>query len=116
MASVHKRVLRHLRIRKKVYGTAVRPRLSIHFSSQHITAQVINDTEGKTITAASTKEKDLRATARANIASAKQIGKLIAERGLAKNVRLVVFDRGGYKYHGRAKALADAVREGGLQF
>jgi len=116
MPNVYKRTVRHLRIRKKIFGTAQRPRLSVHFSGRHITAQVINDVEGKTIVSVNTTEKDLRATAKANSASARTVGKLIAERGLAKGVHLVVLDRGGFQYHGKVRILADAAREGGLQF
>ncbi len=116
MANTQKRTIRHRRLRKKVFGTAERPRLSVHFSGRHITVQVIDDTGGKTIVAANTMEKSLRENAKANIANAEKVGKLIAERGLAKNVQSVVFDRGGFKYHGKVKALADAAREAGLQF
>ncbi len=116
MANIQKRHLRHNRIRKKVTGTAERPRLSVHFSGRHITAQVINDREGKTLASVNTTEKDLRGDARANVAIAEKVGKLIAERGLAKNIKFIVFDRGGFKYHGKVKALANAAREAGLQF
>ena len=116
MSNTHKRTIRHLRIRRKVFGTAQRPRLSVHFSGRHITAQVINDVEGKTVASANTTEKDLRVAARANTTGARTVGTLIAERGLAKGIRLVVFDRGGFQYHGKVRILADAAREGGLQF
>ncbi|PWU08490.1 MAG: 50S ribosomal protein L18 [Verrucomicrobia bacterium] len=115
MANIQKRFLRHNRIRKKVSGTAERPRLSIHFSGWHITAQIIDDGEGKTIASVNTTEKDLK-NLRANISGAEKVGKLIAERGLEKNIKNIVFDRGGFKYHGKVKALADAAREAGLQF
>lgn len=108
--------LRHQRLRKKVSGTTERPRLAVHFSGRNITAQVIDDESGKTIASANTTEKDLVKAARANVATAVEIGKLVAERAKAKNVAKVVFDRGGYIYHGKVKALADAAREGGLEF
>ena len=110
--------LRHLRIRKKVAGTPHRPRLAVHFSGQHIYAQVIDDTIGKTVASVNTTEagfRDDKAT-RPNVATAIKVGKAVAERALAKNVTQVVFDRGGFLYHGKVKALADAAREGGLQF
>ena len=101
---------------KKVSGT--RPRLSVHRSGQNIYAQVIDDTAGKTLAAASTLEKDVRGKIKsgANITAAAEVGKLIAERAKQAGVSTVVFDRGGYMFHGRIKALADAAREGGLQF
>ncbi len=107
----------HDRIRKKVMGTAERPRLNVYRSLNHIYAQLVNDLEGVTIASASTAEekKSDRRTG-GNVASAKTVGKTIAERAKAKGVSKVVFDRGGYLYHGRIKALADAAREGGLQF
>ena len=110
--------LRHLRLRKKVSGTPQRPRLSVHFSGQHIYAQVIDDAVGKTIAAVSTTEAEFRAdkTTRPNVTTAIKVGKLVAERAKGKNVGQVVFDRGGYIYHGKVKALADAARDGGLQF
>lgn len=112
------RRIRHARIRKKISGTTERPRLSVHFSGRHITAQVIDDTIGVTLASANTTEKDIRATtaARANISAAQTIGKLIVERSTSKNITKVVLDRGGYKYHGRVKALADAAREAGFEF
>ena len=116
MSNVQKRTIRHFRIRRKIFGTTQRPRLSVHFSGRHITAQVINDVDGKTVASVNTTEKDLRGTARANTTGAKTVGTLIAERGLAKGIRLVVFDRGGFRYHGKVRVLADAAREGGLQF
>jgi large subunit ribosomal protein L18 len=107
----------HRRIRKKVAGTAQRPRLAVHFSGKHIYAQVIDDNAGRTIAAASTAERSLlREKAHANQAAAEVIGKAIAERSLAKNLDRVVFDRGGFFYHGKVKALADAARAGGLKF
>ena len=108
----------HKRIRKRVSGTAERPRLAIHFSARHVYAQVIDDNEGKTLISASTAEKALKgkSKAAANRANAEAVGKTIAERALAKNMETVVFDRGGFQYHGKIKALADAAREGGLKF
>jgi len=108
----------HTRIRKKIEGTSERPRLNVYRSLNHIYVQVINDEDGKTIAQASTIEgrtKGQRSTG-GNVASAKEIGKRIAERAKEKGVDKVVFDRGGYLYHGRIKALAEAAREAGLQF
>jgi large subunit ribosomal protein L18 len=107
----------HQRIRKKVSGTAERPRLAVHFSAQHVYAQVIDDDAGRTLVAVSTLQKDLAGKkAAANRESAQRVGKAIAEKLLAKKVENVVFDRGGYIFHGKVKALADAAREGGLKF
>jgi large subunit ribosomal protein L18 len=104
----------HGRIRRKVKGSSERPRLAIYRSLNHISAQVVDDEHGKTIVSASTTEKDLRGSTGGNIEAAQRIGKTIAERALAKGVESVVFDRGGYLYHGRIKALTDAAREAGL--
>ncbi|HEY0426855.1 MAG TPA: 50S ribosomal protein L18 [Pyrinomonadaceae bacterium] len=104
----------HSRIRKKVRGTSDRPRLAVYRSLNHIYAQVIDDDNGKTLAAASTTEKDLGVKSGGNVGAAKTIGKTIAERALAAGVSSVVFDRGGYVYHGRVKALLDATREAGL--
>ncbi|MGI9034560.1 MAG: 50S ribosomal protein L18 [Pyrinomonadaceae bacterium] len=104
----------HGRIRKKVSGTEQRPRLAIFRSVSHIYAQVIDDVNGKTLASASTVEKDLKGAAGGNIAAAKIVGKAIAERALAAGISNVVYDRGGYVYHGRVKALFDATREAGL--
>ena len=105
------------RIRKKVSGTAERPRLAVHFSGRHVYAQVIDDDAGKTLAAVSTLQKDLTGEkAAANCESAERVGKAIAEKLLARKVENVVFDRGGYIFHGKVKALADAAREGGLKF
>ena len=108
-------------VRRKVKlaaGTSGRARLSVFRSSKHIYAQLIDDVKGKTVAAASSLEKTMREDAKtgANIAAAKAVGKLIAERAKEKGIKDVVFDRGGYLYHGRIKALADAAREGGLNF
>ena len=99
-------------------GTAQRPRLSVHFSGKHVYAQVIDDNSGRTLVAASTAERSLLGNdkAAANKTAAEQIGKAIAERLLAKKLERVVFDRGGFLYHGKVKALADAARAGGLKF
>ena len=104
----------HSRIRKKVNGSAERPRLAVFRSLNHIYAQVIDDVSGKTLASASTVEKDLKVKSGGNIEAAQTIGKAIAERTLAAGVSNVVFDRGGYVYHGRVKALLDATREAGL--
>ena len=94
----------------------LRPRLSVHRSGRHIYAQIIDDAAGKTVAAASTLEKDARATTGANVDAAVSVGKRVAERAKAAGVTTVVFDRGGFLFHGRVKALADAAREGGLEF
>ncbi len=104
----------HSRIRKKVSGSSERPRLAVFRSLNHIYAQVIDDEGGKTLVSASTTEKDLKGKSGGNIEAAQKIGKAIAERTLAAGVSSVVFDRGGYVYHGRVKALLDATREAGL--
>ncbi len=104
----------HRRIRRKVKGSGERPRLAVYRSLNHIYAQVVDDELGKTIVSASTTEKDLRGTTGGNLDAARRIGKAIAERALEKGIESVVFDRGGYLYHGRIKALTDAAREAGL--
>jgi large subunit ribosomal protein L18 len=104
----------HRRIRRKVRGTTDHPRLAVYRSLNHIYAQVIDDERGLTLVSASTAEKDLRGATGGNIDAAKRIGREIAERALAKGITEVVFDRGGYLYHGRVKALTDAAREAGL--
>ena len=104
----------HARIRRKLRGTAERPRLAVYFSNQNVYCQLINDDEGKTIVSASTKEKG--ATSKSNIEAAAKIGQAIAERATAKGVSAVVFDRAGFSFHGKVKALADAAREKGLKF
>lgn len=108
----------HQRIRKKVIGVSERPRLNIHFSGQHIYAQIIDDSAGRTLAAVATTEKELKSkpATRANVSTATQVGKLIAQRAKGKKIESVVFDRGGFKYHGKVKALADAAREEGLKF
>ncbi len=108
---------RKVRIRKKVLGTTERPRLNVFRSAKHIYAQVIDDLKGVTIASASTVDKDLRASLNGKkIEKAKSVGKAIAEACKSKNIEAVVFDRGGYRYHGRVKAVAEAAREGGLKF
>jgi len=108
---------RRLRVRRAIKAAANgRARLSVHRSSKHIYVQVIDDVNGQTIVSASSMEKALREKSGANIAAAKEVGKLIAERAKAKGVKDVVFDRGRYIFHGRVKALAEAAREGGLNF
>ena len=104
----------HSRIRRKVKGDTERPRLAIYRSLNHIYAQVIDDRLGKTLVSASTTEKDLRAGTGGNLDAARRIGTVIAERAIAKGIEQVVFDRGGYLYHGRVKALTDAARAAGL--
>jgi large subunit ribosomal protein L18 len=105
---------RHRRVRKKVTGTAERPRLAVFRSSKHIYVQAIDDLAGRTIASASTMEPDLRGGSTATTEAAKNIGKLVGERVKAAGVTTVVFDRGGFKYHGRVAAVADGAREAGL--
>jgi len=105
-------------MRKRIAGTPERPRLCVHRSSRHIRAQVVDDQTGRTIASASSLDKDVKKTLKGggNIAASKVVGKAIAERARAKGVEKVVFDRGGYQYHGRVQALAEAAREAGLKF
>jgi large subunit ribosomal protein L18 len=107
---------RHTRVRKKVSGTAARPRLVVNRSARHVFVQVVDDTTGRTLASASTMEADLRKSANDKSDKAKEVGKLVASRAKSAGVNAVVFDRGGYKYHGRIAALADGAREGGLEF
>jgi len=107
---------RHLRIRKKIVGTSSVPRLNVFRSNTNIYAQIIDDTKGVTLVSASSRDKELKLENGSNIEAAKQVGALIAKRALEKNITNVVFDRGGYLYHGRVKALADAARAAGLKF
>jgi large subunit ribosomal protein L18 len=107
---------RHRRVRKKVRGTAERPRLAVFRSNRHITAQVIDDATGRTLASAATVEPDLRSTATGNVEAAAAVGRLVAERARTAGVTTVVFDRGGNRYHGRIAALAGAAREAGLEF
>jgi large subunit ribosomal protein L18 len=108
----------HVRMRKRIAGTAERPRLCVHRSSRHIRAQVIDDSAARTVVSASSLDKDVRAQIKGggNIAASKVVGKIVAERARAKGIENVVFDRGGYQYHGRVQALAEAAREAGLKF
>ncbi len=106
---------RHRRVRKRVRGTAERPRLAVFRSNRHITAQVIDDVAGRTLAAASTVERDLRSGSTGNKDAATTVGRLVAERAQAAGVTRVVFDRGGFLYHGRVAAVADAAREAGLE-
>lgn len=107
---------RHARVRTKLSGTAGRPRLNVFRSNQHIYAQVIDDVNGVTLASASTLDKELSLEGTSNVAAAQKVGELVAKRAVEKGVSEVVFDRGGYLYHGRVKALAEAAREAGLQF
>jgi large subunit ribosomal protein L18 len=104
----------HFRIRQKMQGTAERPRLNVYRSLNHIYAQIIDDAKGETLLSASSLAA--KAKTGGNVAAAKEVGKLVAERAIEKGIKRVVFDRGGYLYHGRVKALADAAREAGLEF
>lgn len=112
------RLKRHVRVRKKISGTAERPRLNVYRSSKHIYAQLIDDVKGVTLASASTLDKELRDQIEngGNVEAARKVGELIAKRAQDKGVKNVVFDRGGYLYHGRIQALADAAREAGLDF
>ncbi|MGC9347810.1 MAG: 50S ribosomal protein L18 [Anaerolineae bacterium] len=112
------RLRRHRSIRRKVEGTPERPRLNVFRSLNHIYAQVIDDSAGKTLTSASTVDREIRdqLNGMKKTEQARVVGKVLAERAVAKGIKDVVFDRGGYKYHGRVKALAEAAREGGLEF
>jgi len=113
-----RRARRRKRVRKKVYGTAERPRLSVSRSLQHIEAQIINDETGSTLCQAGSRGKDLRASVKygGNVAAAQAVGKVLAERAKACGITRISFDRNGYKFHGRVKSLADAARKGGLEF
>jgi large subunit ribosomal protein L18 len=110
------RIRRHRRVRKHVRGTVERPRLAVYRSNKHISAQVIDDTSGRTLASASTVEVENRSGATGNKDAATQVGRLVAERAKAAGVEKVVFDRGGFLYHGRIASLADAAREAGLEF
>lgn len=105
----------HARIRRRLAGDQQRPRLAVYRSLKHISAQIIDDRKGHTLAAASSQEK-ASGISNGNVAGAKAVGKLLAERAMAKGIKQVVFDRGGFLYHGRVKALADAAREAGLEF
>jgi large subunit ribosomal protein L18 len=110
------RARRHARVRKQVHGTAERPRLAVYRSNRHVVAQVIDDRAGTTLAAASTLEADLRTSSTSNAEAAAKVGTRVAERAKAAGIDQVVFDRGGFRYHGRVAALADAAREAGLEF
>lgn len=110
------RARRHLRVRKKVAGTAIRPRLVVTRSARHVVAQVIDDTAGLTLASATSMEADVRALGSDKTARSRKVGQLLAERAKAAGVGTVVFDRGGNTYHGRVAALAEGAREGGLEF
>ena len=107
---------RHARVRTKISGTAERPRLNVYRSNKHIYAQLIDDMNGVTIVSASTRDSEVDAGSTGNTESAAKVGELIAKKAVEKDVKAVVFDRGGYLFHGRVKALADAARENGLEF
>ena len=109
------RIQRHKRVRAKISGTAARPRLCVYRSNANISAQIIDDVAGVTLVSATSAEKDFTAYG-GNKAAAREVGKKVAERALAKGINEVVFDRGGYVYHGRVQELADGAREGGLKF
>ncbi len=112
------RIRRHKRIRKKVFGTPERPRLSVYKSLNNMYAQIVDDSQGKTIVAVSTLGKDFSSEKghKGNVNAAKKVGELVAKRALEKGLKTVVLDRGGYPYHGRVKALADSARKAGLEF
>ena len=110
------RIRRHRRVRKKVQGTPARPRLAVFRSNRHIYAQIIDDRAGRTLAAASTLDASIRDGATGNAEAAAAVGRLVAERAKAAGVESVVFDRGGFLYHGRVAALADAARDAGLEF
>ncbi|MEC1424396.1 50S ribosomal protein L18 [Bacillus subtilis] len=110
------RLKRHARVRAKLSGTAERPRLNVFRSNKHIYAQIIDDVNGVTLASASTLDKDLNVESTGDTSAANKVGELVAKRAAEKGISDVVFDRGGYLYHGRVKALADAAREAGLKF
>lgn len=110
------RIRRHRRVRKKIHGTEARPRLAVHRSNKHIVAQLIDDDAGRTLAAASTSEADLRSSSGSTVDAATRVGTLLAERAKAAGITKVVFDRGGFIYHGRIAALAAAARDAGLEF
>jgi large subunit ribosomal protein L18 len=113
--SAEARAKRHRRVRKKVSGTSERPRLAVFRSNRHIYAQLIDDTTGRTLASASTAEADLRSGATATVDAAKAVGQLVGERAKAAGISAVVFDRGGFRYHGRVAALCDGARTAGLE-
>jgi large subunit ribosomal protein L18 len=107
---------RHARVRAKLSGTSARPRLNVFRSNKHIYAQLVDDLSGVTLASASTLDKELTLESTSNVEAAQKVGELVAKRAVEKGVSSIVFDRGGYLYHGRIQALADAARENGLQF
>lgn len=111
-----RRQRRHLRVRRHLTGTSARPRISVYRSLKHIYAQIVDDTNGTTVVSATSLDPSLKEAAGSNVEAARAVGRLLAERAIRKGIKEVVFDRGGYLYHGRVEALADAAREGGLQF
>jgi large subunit ribosomal protein L18 len=115
LRSAEARVKRHRRVRKRVTGTSGRPRLAVFRSNRHIYAQVIDDTTGRTLAAASTAEPELRSGSTATVDAAKAVGQLLGERAKAAGISRVVFDRGGFRYHGRVAALCDGARAAGLE-
>ena len=112
---VESRSRRHRRVRKKVRGTAERPRLTVFRSNRHVYAQVVDDVDGRTLAAASTMETDLRGGRSATVDAAKDVGRRVGERALAAGITAVVFDRGGFRYHGRVAGVADGARDAGLE-
>ena len=119
MATVEPRLARqrrHQRVRAKIRGTELKPRLCVFRSLNHIYAQVIDDAKGQTLTSASTLDAEIESQGKAKTARAELVGSLVAKRAIDKGIKQVVFDRGGYKYHGRVKALAEAARQAGLKF
>ena len=114
-AKTRARVRRHLRVRKRVSGDAARPRLVVNRSARHMFAQIVDDTVGQTLAAASTLDADVRGVDGDKTAKARRVGELLAQRAKDAGIAAVVFDRGGYRYHGRVAALADGAREGGLK-
>mgnify|MGYP006278595177 CR=1 FL=1 len=116
MSKIAQRKLRHQRVRKKVVGSSERPRLSVHFSGRHIRAQIIDDEAGATLVSVQTTENEVGTDGGVNTELAGKVGRMLAERSRERKISKVVFDRGGFKYHGRVKTLADAAREGGLEF
>jgi len=114
-ASAAGRARRHLRVRKKVTGSALRPRLVVNRSARHMFAQIVDDSAGRTLAAASTLDATIRTADGDKTAKARQVGELLAQRAKDAGIEAVVFDRGGYRYHGRVAALADGAREGGLK-
>jgi large subunit ribosomal protein L18 len=116
LSKLQHRHRRQRRVRKKIMGTAARPRLAVFRSNKHIYVQLIDDIAGRTLVSASTMEAGLRSGATSTVAGAKQVGQLLGERAKAENIGSVVFDRAGFKYHGRVAAVADGAREAGLEF